>query len=397
MWYSKQVYRSPVKISGDIKNEDAGTNSGSERRMEMKQTKQKLLGLILTAVLTLGIVLVPVKGSEASGIYKYGSFAVTALSSTQVTIDYRNIYSGLSGATVYGYKISVEDVTMGTGEVLIRQAAANEVYGTITGLTPGHTYSVIVRTSYQYIGSDVGELYDFVQFDTPLSGVAADLDVVTDTTVVVPGTEQSTTQQPQASGTPAAVSVAAPSISAVKMVADNVTAAVTPVACSGYEFGIFNQKTNRLVKSETTTLANTTFYGLSRKNVYLVRARAYTYDTAGNRVYSAWGAGKYFVPQPQIRRTATKVKKNSILLKWSKVTGAKNYTIYMRKRSSGKWYKVKTVSSKKSSYKITRFRGKRFNTHRQDYEVRIKASAKIGGKTYNSTTNNYIYTYTTYR
>lgn len=361
----------------------------------MKQKKQKIWGLILAAVLMLGTVLAPAGKSEAAGVYKYGSFAVTALSSTEVSIDYRNILAGLSGATVYGYKITLKDVHLGT-EAVIKQAAANEVYGTITGLTPGHTYTVVVEASYQYVGSSPGELYDYVQFETPLSGVVTDLDVV-DTTVALPGTEPSTTQQPQATAAPVVLQVAAPPISSVKMVGSNVSAAVSPVACSGYEFGIFNQKTGRLVKLDTTTLAGITFYGLSRKNIYIVKARAYAYDTAGNRVYSAWGAGKYFVPQPEVRQTATKVKKNSITLKWSKVTGAKNYTIYMRKRNSGKWYKVKTVSSKKSSYKITRFRGKRFNTHRQNYEVKIKASAKIGGKTYNSTTNNYIYTYTLYR
>jgi len=79
---------------------------------------------------------------------------------------------------------------------------------------------------------------------------------------------------------------------------------------------------------------------------------------------------------------------------WNKVTGAKKYTIYMRKRYAKKWYKVKTVSGKKASYTIKKFRGKKVNAYRQNYEVKVKATAKIGGKTYNSTSDDYIYTYT---
>lgn len=367
-------------------------------RDEMKQKKGKIAGLIVMAVIALGILLVPAKTSKAVGGYKYGTFAVTALSSTEVTIDYRNELEDYSGATLYGFDIYVEDLTLETGEILIRQAAANEVFGTLTGLTPGHTYQVIVKAHYQYLGSEAGYGHSFVQFTTPLSGVSSEVDVVTDSGISAPVTDPATqpsVQQPQAEAPqPAVVSVAAPSVASVKMVGANVAATVTPVACDGYEFGIFNKNTNALVKTESTILNGATFYGVGRKNVYIMRARAYAYDSAGNKIYSAWGAGQYFVPQPQIRKTATKLKKNSINLKWSKVSGAKNYTIYMRKRGSGKWYKVKTVSGKKASYKITRFRGKGFNTHRQNYEVKVKATAKIGGRTYSSTSNDYIYTYT---
>ncbi|MCM1246573.1 MAG: fibronectin type III domain-containing protein [Roseburia sp.] len=362
----------------------------------MKQRKRKFAGLIIMAVLTLGVLLVPAKVSKAVDGYKYGTFAVTALSSTEVTIDYRGELEDYSGATVYGFDIYAEDLTLETGEVLIKQAAANEVFGTLTGLTPGHTYQIIVRTHYQYYGSEDSYGYSFVQFETPLSGVSSEVDVVTDTGIAAPAPEP--TQDPAASQsqvqTPAVVSVAAPSVTSVKMTGGNVAASVTPVVCDGYEFGIFNKSTNALVKTESTILNGAVFYGVGRKNIYIMRARAYAYDSAGNKVYSAWGAGRYFVPQPQIRKSASKCKKNSINLKWNKVSGAKNYTIYMRKRGSGKWYKVKTVSGKKASYKITKFRGKGFNTHRQSYEVKVKATAKIGGKTYSSTSNDYIYTYT---
>lgn len=374
----------------------------------MRQKQSRFFAMCLMVVLVLGILFVQTKTSKAVGGYKYGTFAITALSGTEVTIDYRNELEDYSGATVYGFDIYMEDLTLETGEVLLKQAAPTEVYGTITGLTPGHTYQIIVKIHYQYYGSEDSHGYSFVQFETPLSGISSEIDVVTDPGIGS-GTQQPVTPQqpsttqpsvPQSVVTqPGLTQVTAPAVRSAAMVSDVVSAFISPVLCDGYEIGIFNKTTNRLVKSETTTSNSITLYGLGRKNVYIARARAYVYDSAGNKVYSAWGAGKYFVPQPNINKSASKLGKNTISLKWTKVSGATSYTIYMRKRGSGKWSKVKTVSGKKGAYKITRFKGKGFNTYKQDYEVKIKASAKIGGATYHSTTSNYIYThtYTRYR
>ena len=373
----------------------------------MKQKLEKIVKQMLVVALMMSMVLVPVEKTEAATTYKYGTFAVTAVTSTSITIDYRNVYYDFvkNGASVLSYKITAENVTTGSGEILVTEAAANQVYGTISGLAAGYTYNIVVRTTYKYPYVDAGESYDYVQVMIPADGTGLALDVVTDTGIITPTTPPTVTTPPTITtptvpgitNTPVAPS--APSISFVKMVGNNVATAVSAVSCSGYEYGVFNKKTGKLVKKQTTSSTSNIFYGLSRKNIYLMRARAYVYDTNGNKVYSGWGTGKYFVPQPKIKKNASKLKKNSIHLKWNKVTGAKKYTIYMRKRFAKKWYKVKTVSSKKGTYKIKKFRGKKINTVRQNYEVMVKATAKIGNKTYNSTTNDYIYTYTytTYR
>ena len=44
---------------------------------------------------------------------------------------------------------------------------------------------------------------------------------------------------------------------------------------------------------------------------------------------------------------------NKINIKWKKTSGATNYIIYYKKAGSGKWIKVKTLDSKKSSYTHT--------------------------------------------
>ena len=44
---------------------------------------------------------------------------------------------------------------------------------------------------------------------------------------------------------------------------------------------------------------------------------------------------------------------NKINIKWKKTSGATNYIVYYKKAGSGKWVKVKTLDSKKSSYTHT--------------------------------------------
>lgn len=371
----------------------------------MKHTRIKWKKWIMGMALVLLITAASLQDANAAGaasVYKYGNFAVTALTSTSVTIDYRNLYydNAASGATLLGYDIYMEDSTAFSGEKLIKSAAANEVYGTISGLISGHYYHIRVDVKYQYSGSTPGYVPYYIYFTAPSAGQTADVDVVSDTstptTTQQPGTQATTnpgSQNPSASSAPSS-GLAVPQVASVKMVADDVGVVLNGVACDGYEYGIFKKSSNSLVQSDTTSLSSTTFYGLSRKSVYYVKARAYAYDSNGEKMYSAWSSKKYFVPQPEINKTGSKLKKNSIKLKWAKVTGASKYTIYMRKKGGSKWSKVKTVKGKKGSCKITKYKGKSFNIQRNNYELKIKASAKIGGKTYNSTTNNYIYTYT---
>lgn len=347
------------------------------------------------------------RGTAAAASYRYGDFAVTAISSTSVSIDYRNLYYETinTGASVLGYQISKRDVTADTAEQLVTTASANQVYGTIGGLQAGHEYIIKVNVQYQYPQTDAKWFPYDVSLTLPSSGTSTLVDSV-DTSSSIGGTQ--TTSQPSASRTPYGYPTsspgatysqnvqlpAAPAVQTVKMSGSNVGIILDSVACDGYEYHIYKKKTGQLVKTETSTLNTTTLYGLGRKAVYYVQARCYTYDSLGDKIYSKWSSKKYFVPQPKIRKGASKLRKSSITLKWAKVTGATKYTIYMRKRGGGAWSKVKTVKGKKSSCKITRFKGRGINSHQNDYEITIKASAKINGKTYHSLRNNYIYTYT---
>lgn len=356
----------------------------------MKQKK-----FLFKAMMILAAVFVFLQSSKVTeaASYKYGDFAVTELSTTSVAIDYRNLYYETinGGAAVLGYQIYMQDYTEGTGAQLVTTASTLQVYGSISGLLAGHEYSVQVRLQYQYPGVESNEMYYNVQFTTPYTGISSEVDVVSDTST--PG-ESSGSTSGGTSSSGSNTSVGTPSVSAVKMVGANVGVVLNGVSCDGYEYGIYQAKSNTLVKSGSSLSNSTSFYGLSRKAVYYVRARAYIYASNGDKLYSQWSGKKYFVPQPKISKKGSKAKKNRIILKWTKVSGANKYTIYIRKRGGKKWSKVKTVSGKKSAYTITKYKGKKINVRNHSYEVTVRASSKLGGKTYKSGNSDHIYTYT---
>ncbi|MBO4998444.1 MAG: fibronectin type III domain-containing protein [Lachnospira sp.] len=276
--------------------------------------RKRCISFVIAVVMLASVGAVNVQTAKAAD-YLYGGFAVTALSDTSVTIDYRNLYYDLEGyVTVNGWKVRVSDQYGNSQDM--QTAAPNQVIYTIGGLTPGvrYTIEVMMMRTWLYSG-EADEGYTFVAFTTPSAGIGT-VDVVTQTPPTT--TQAPTTQTPYVPTTPTVD---------------------TPYA----------------VQPSTPS-----------------------------------------VKQPTIKTSKCKIKKNSIYLKWGKVKNAKSYTIYMRKEGAKKWVKVKKLSASKTSYKITKFKGKNINVYKQDYEVTVMATAKINGKTYNSPKSKYIRTYTYY-
>ena len=71
---------------------------------------------------------------------------------------------------------------------------------------------------------------------------------------------------------------------------------------------------------------------------------------------------------------------SSVTLKWSKVTGASGYTIYLKK---GNNYK-KVASTTKTSYKISKL------SAGKNYQYKIHAYVKVGSKNYESKAFTYV-------
>ena len=81
-------------------------------------------------------------------------------------------------------------------------------------------------------------------------------------------------------------------------------------------------------------------------------------------------------------------------IKWKKITGVKNYTVYVKKGNSKKWTKVKTTNSNK--YVLKKFKGKTVNTFKNKYYFAVVGNATVNGKKVTSGKDEYYGAYSYY-
>ncbi len=158
---------------------------------------------------------------------------------------------------------------------------------------------------------------------------------------------------------------------------------------NGYQVEIYKAD-NKLVKTYNIygrRAKSKTFILKSVKNTpFQYRVRTYTFMN-GEKQYGAWSELAYAIPQANV--SASKVSNDVVKLSWTKVAGAKNYTVYRAAKDGGKFKKVGTT--KKASYKVSNL------SPYTDYYFLVKANkVSIGGKKRNSTAldeQNDIYVY----
>lgn len=359
----------------------------------MKKVNHKISMFLVALLVVAGVMMVPAKAMAAN--YTYGTVKVLELTPTSVMIDLAQVYldNQYNSATISGYNIYLTCSELG----IVKNArgfypVTKKAYS-LSGLRAGLNYSIEVEPVFNLTNGSVTNDIKFANFTTPVSGVltpdgpATTVNPSPSIGGVTPGTPV-TPVDPNPAAT--SVGLSTPKISSAAMSLDKIVVSIRNQAATGAEFAVFNAS-GKKIKTQTTSLTGTSFYGVSRNQPYTVKARVYTYVN-GSKVYSNWSAGKVVVPQPNLSRSNVKVKVNSITLKWSKVKKAKNYTIFMKKRNASKWKKVKTV--KKNKVTITKFAGKRIN-HRggNSYDICVVTNAKVKGKTYKSGKNHYYYTY----
>lgn len=162
-----------------------------------------------------------------------------------------------------------------------------------------------------------------------------------------------------------------------------------------YEIEIYDKTGNNLIDTDRISSNLMASWGYdyytntSLKNkAFQFRVVAYNYDSHGDRVYGEWSDKFVVIPAARITKITNHFN-GTVTVKWKKVSGAKDYTIY-RKIGKGKFKKIKTVkgtSCDVSGLKVGKEAG-----------FYVKANkVKIGGKKY-STPNvqNMGYTSITY-
>lgn len=325
--------------------------------------------------------------------------SITNITSNSAYVDWSGVQAYLESNGAYGitYNVRLGDVT-----VLENTTQTSYQFSNIAS----DTVHFVMIDAYYYIYDELQDYYTFDMFETGgysnINGGTGDNGGSTVTPSEPTTPEPTYPSEPTPSypsepapseptpSTPATtVTLSTPSVDTVEIVDGTVYVRaknIDPYA-ECLEWEIYDKKTGELVKSATSYTVGDTIYGVNGRKVYYARCRVVGHDGNYNDVYSEWSGKKYFVTQPKITSTQKHIKVSSINIKWKKVTGAKNYTVYAKKENSKKWVKVKTTS--KTSYELTKIKGKKLNLRNSDYNFRVITNAKVGGKTIKSSNKEY--------
>lgn len=155
----------------------------------------------------------------------------------------------------------------------------------------------------------------------------------------------------------------------------------------GYQYQIYNLSGTKLYTG-TSSYGSATYDSAKPSLQYKVRVRSYT-TINGTKNYSAWSAYMYIVPQPTIK-SASISSAGKLTISWYKVSSATSYEIYISQTSPRLGYsKVATVTSASTVKKtIATYKSSKFSKS-STYYVLVRATKKVGSKTYYSGTDYY--------
>lgn len=142
-----------------------------------------------------------------------------------------------------------------------------------------------------------------------------------------------------------------------------------------YEYEI--RDADNKVIHEGTNATNALLIGSYEGKRCVARLRVRSCVSINNTIFrSGWSVYKNIVPQPVLKKAS--VGKEKVKLRWKKVRGASKYIIYMSKKKGSGYKKIASVSSKKTSYTVKKFKGKKL-TKKRKYYYKIVTKTKNYG------------------
>lgn len=171
-----------------------------------------------------------------------------------------------------------------------------------------------------------------------------------------------------------------------------------PATYAGYEVqlkaksGSKNNVNYRYTRSDSnygskTGKEVTSYIDAKLNTAYTAKVRLFVSmkDASKTKIYSEWSTPVMLIPQPVVtgKRYDTRAE-----MKWTKIAGVKNYTVYASAKKDKDYKKVATTKSTK--YTITKVNGKKMKKGKTYYYY-VKANAKVNGKSYSSPFMNYYY------
>ena len=343
---------------------------------------------LLVALLTLACLFLPKQNVAAQGgCSEY--ITVSNVTHSSAKVDWSAMKSYIESkypdgiCSDFTYKVMIGDTVF--------SESTKATNGTLSNLSADTAYFIEITCSYVLVlDSETYQMeeYEFEEF------ITGELNNVND-----PGTQ---TQTPSNPGTPSKpntqqVVLKKPVVQSMRLVNGTLNVVATNVDTTNtekLEWAVYDKKTNQLVKTDNSYSIADTIYGLDARKIYYVKCRAVSYDANYNSVYSEWSDAKYIVSQPKVTSKNKDVKKSQVTIKWKKISGAKNYTVYVKKGKTKKWTKVKTTKSNK--YVLKKFKGKKVNTFKNRYYFAVVANAKVNGKTLSSGKDEFYEAYSYY-
>ena len=142
-----------------------------------------------------------------------------------------------------------------------------------------------------------------------------------------------------------------------------------PNILNGVEWRLLTKNGKTVKYSGTTTSDHIYASSASLGQVYQLSVRGYAL-VSGTKLYGPWYS-KIVVPQPKMK--ALKLASGSrIKVKWKKVSGATKYIIYGSTKQGSGYKKIATVKKNKSSYTVSKVKGKRLKKY-QNYYFKVQA------------------------
>ncbi len=155
-------------------------------------------------------------------------------------------------------------------------------------------------------------------------------------------------------------------------------------AADGYQYEISAYNSKKVIcKGEvlswkkTMILQNSKLTGFA-SSFLRIRVRGYTVIN-GKKKYGSWSDYHTFAKSLDVKIARQGL--DQLRASWSKVKGAKNYTVYIRESFSSVYRKLGTTND--TSYVISKC-GKSALVHGQTYYIKVVANRKSGSKTYTS-------------
>lgn len=127
---------------------------------------------------------------------------------------------------------------------------------------------------------------------------------------------------------------------------------------------------NTKYPSFTLPVSGSTFYQI----------KIYPYLVLNNKRYVSTVPTTRYIARPIILQKAG-VSRNSMSVKWNKVSGASSYTIYIKYPNSSSYKKIRTTTA--TSFTLTNM------SRNTRYGIRVVANKKVNNKTWTSAPNNY--------